>query len=257
MKRNLQRRTYTRIGFQDETTCRVNDNTVFSRDDSFYIRGFRQVHFTLIELLVVIAIIAILASILLPALSRARETSKSIKCVGNLRQLSLGIAMYGDGNDGYLPMGQDYSISDNQKNNWMGLVSEYVTGGPLDPRLIGVYRCPQVDPERHARPGFPISYLFNQKLHKSVSLEPQIHAKFVRFRNPSALALLAESNYTATVNSAFDDAFMATVAGRFGEGQHGFYRNNLALLDGHVDMTICLWRSNSNNIFVGTPYLMR
>src|SRR5262245_14924618 len=59
--------------------------------------------FTLIELLVVIAIIAILAGLLLPTLSRAKEAGRRISCVNHLRQLDLSLSMYADDNDGYLP----------------------------------------------------------------------------------------------------------------------------------------------------------
>src|SRR6185503_4640038 len=59
--------------------------------------------FTLIELLVVIAIIAILAAMLLPALSRSKLSARRIACVNNLKQLALASTMYVQDNDGYYP----------------------------------------------------------------------------------------------------------------------------------------------------------
>ena len=60
--------------------------------------------FTLVELLVVIAIIAILASMLLPALGKAREKAHSVNCMANLKQLNQAMLLYLDENDGTYPL---------------------------------------------------------------------------------------------------------------------------------------------------------
>ena len=59
--------------------------------------------FSLIELLIVVAIIAILAALLLPVLSRAKERARQVVCMNNLRQIAIAASIYVDDNDGWLP----------------------------------------------------------------------------------------------------------------------------------------------------------
>lgn len=94
--------------------------------------GAQNRGFTLIELLVVIAIIAILASLLLPALARAKQKAYGVQCMGNTRQIMLAWRMYADDNQDVLPA-NDYPYQTKAPRD--GTVQNWVFGSmavPLD-----------------------------------------------------------------------------------------------------------------------------
>ncbi|HEV7301266.1 MAG TPA: prepilin-type N-terminal cleavage/methylation domain-containing protein [Tepidisphaeraceae bacterium] len=153
--------------------------------------------FTLVELLVVIGIIALLISILLPSLNKARQSARTLAGLSNLRQIGLGLQMYAHNNNGSLP------ICLNANQTWAYYINPYVGGkGDTygDATLSKVFQDPSA-----AMDGGVLHYTANPILITDIS----------RTYGPSAVRLLKSYKLSqirptpAEIATVFDGAQMA------------------------------------------------
>ena len=104
--------------------------------------------FTLIELLVVVAIIGILASILMPSLSKARDKAKQALCLSNQRQVGIASLSYIDDNNSYAPSDDaevGVGTSEGRKFWYQRLIPDYLDEGPIEDGPSLVHQCPSAN----------------------------------------------------------------------------------------------------------------
>lgn len=202
--------------------------------------------FTLIELLVVIAIIAILASMLLPALSKARAKSQTIVCRTQLRQIALSAHSYMDDNGDTMPC--SYQAKSSRFYNWPQALAAYIE--TLEYKAgRDCYRCP-ADSELFANSGYYVSYAPNTSAfayfdtsHTNDSLAPLYSANTVK--RPSSFRVMVDRHATAlppcgtnpwyygfcSVQDAGAESASAEMLHRFHSGDV-----NCMFVDGHVEL---------------------
>lgn len=160
--------------------------------------------FTLVELLVVIGIIALLISILLPSLARARQTALTVSCASNLRQIGQGLMMYANDNKGKLP----YSEVSASAVFWWMPVSEVLGTDPggtqwwSAARLSPALRCPgstlpaEVTASAWFRPDFRVHFAAHPRL---MTNDFNVDPVTQRFEAPRAISSVKDSASKALV----------------------------------------------------------
>lgn len=206
--------------------------------------------FTLVELLVVIAIIALLAALLLPALGAARERSRAVNCIGNLRQMGLAAAVYtADNRDSY-PLAYSYEVVDGVRYScaW-DLTSVYGGTNSIVPGLlwqargnIQVQQCPSFRGAANWSADPYTGYNYNTSFlgHGQYESVPE-PAKTSSVGNPPATAAFGDGQYGGGANKFMrapwpnpgDESFRGRYAGT--QGYRHSRRTNVAFCDGHAE----------------------